>query len=393
MSNMLRLRRFRGLVVSLVIALMAALLVAAPPAQARDLSAGVKGLVLDAKTGKAVVGVRVFVMEKFYPGGQNLGGQNWDWTPVAEAVTGKSGAYSMKLPSAGTFRVFFVPADRTRYAMEAYPNAAVPEAGDDVVVKYGRTTSGISVKLDPSMRIEGHLYKAESRWDNWDPSGVDVDDGNYEPLARVTVRVCFQALVFINCHITGPDESGQGGLPFGEAVTDADGFYSIPGFKAFPFFAWANPQGMELGFDPELSSLMIDPTSSAFPDGVKTSDAFLQRTDLANITGRLVDTAGNGLARKTIQVWEVDQSEQDLAFFTKCTVTTDENGFFGKSAGDVPCLNLVEPAALLWFAGDDEFQGEFYNGGNWDWEAERIPVAWGWTTDLHDWSLDDANGP
>ena len=75
-----------------------------------------------------MAGVRVFVMEKTYPWGETLGGQDWNWTPIAESVTGKSGAYSMKLSTAGTYRVFFVPADRERYAMEAYPNDAVPEA-------------------------------------------------------------------------------------------------------------------------------------------------------------------------------------------------------------------------------------------------------------------------
>lgn len=134
-------------------------------------------------------------------------------------------------------------------------------------------------------------------------------------------------------------------VALGEAVTDEAGAHSIPGFKAFPFFIWANPEGADTGFDPELSSLMVDTSNGSYPDAVKTPDAFLQSTSLANITGRLVDADGP-LSGKRIDVSEVDQSEPYPAFQYKSTVTTDSEGYFGLSSG-VECLNLWEPAALL----------------------------------------------
>ena len=380
MSGTFWLKRFMGLVAALAIALMTAPVVVAPTAQARVLSAGIKGVVLDAQTAKGVGGVRVFVMEKWYPWGQGTGDQDWAWTAAAETVTGKGGSYSIKLSEAGTYRVFFVPGDLTRYAMEAYPNAPVAEEGDDVVVRYGRVTSGISVRLDPSNRIEGHIYQAESRWNS-----VGDDDGTYDPLEGVTVRVCFQSLVIISCFIRLPEQGSE--VPFGEAVTDGEGFYSIPGFKAYPFFAWANPhEDGPSGIDPTISSLMIDIGSSSFTDGVKTSDAFLQSTSLPNITGRLVDAYGP-LSGKSIEVYEVDQSEPYPAFQHKCTVNTDTEGHFGLSSDDVPCLNLWEPAALLRFPGDADHQGEFYDNADGDWAASQIPVNWGWTNDIGDWQI------
>ena len=381
MSRTSWLKRFMGLVAALALALMTALVVAAPPAHARVLTTSIKGIALDAQTSKGVAGVRVYAMERWYPWQEQFNDQDWALRAAAEAVTNKSGAYTLKLSEAGTYRVLFVPADLTRYAMEAYPNDAVAEAGDEVVVRYGKTTSGISVKLDPSNRIAGHIWAAESRWD-----GDGNDDGAYAPLDGVTVRVCFQSLVLINCYIRMPEQPDP--VALGEAVTDETGAYSIPGFKAFPFFIWANPEGADTGFDPQLSSLMVDSANGDFPDGVKTSDAFLQSTSLANITGRLVDGDGNALAGKTIEVYAVDQSEQELSFWQKdCFVITDGDGRFGAEPDDARCLNLLEPAALLRFPGDGVYQDEYYRGSPDDWGATRIEVKWGWTTDIGDWVL------
>ena len=153
MSRTLWLKRFMGLVAALALALMTALVVAAPPAHARVLTTSIKGVALDAQTSKGVAGVRVYAMERWYPWQEQFNDQDWALRAAAEAVTNKSGAYTLK----------------------------------------------------------------------------------------------------------------------------------------FPFFIWANPEGADTGFDPQLSSLMVDTANGNFPDGVKTSDAFLQSTSLANITGRLVD--------------------------------------------------------------------------------------------------------
>lgn len=383
MSGRTRWLRARGLMASLMIAVLTASFAPAV-AQARDLSAGVKGIVLDAATGKAVPGVRVYVMEKYYPWGYSPGATaDWDWRPVAETTTTRSGAYSVKLAVAGTYRVYFVPADPTRYAREAYPNAAIPELGDPVVVRYGRTTSNISVKLDPPVRIEGHLWKAESRWD-----AEGNDDGIYEPLAGVTVNGCFQSMVIINCAIRNPDDGG--GVPLAQAVTDAEGYYRLDGFKSFPFFAWANLNGFPAGYDPALSSLILDPQDATFPDGIKTSDAFLQRTDLANVTGRLVDEGGQPLADRTIRVYEVDQSEAELSFQPKCDVTTDDDGYFGGSTAsdeDKRCLNLWEPAAVLEFPDQEGLAREYFDDADQVEQATQVPVDWGRTQNIGEWTV------
>jgi hypothetical protein len=349
------------------------LLLLAGSAQARDLRASVKGLVLDAVTKKGVPNVRVYVMEKIYPWGPTNPGYDHDWDPLASGVTGKSGAYTVKLPRAGTFRVFFVPADRVKWAMEAYPDAAVPELGDDVVVKYGPATSGISVKLDPSNRMEGHIYDARSRWDG---EGNPLDPSQWTVLPGIEVFAAFQGLVRINGYIDFPEE------PLGEAYTDANGFYSIPGFKPYPFFAWANFPWADQ-WDPQLVDLIIQDGTSEFPGQVKQLDGALQPVDFVNLKGRLVEEVDGALvpvANKTVNVYVSDYSpELERPFWDdpEHEVTTDEDGCFS-------CVNLPEPAALLEFRGDETFQNEFFDDCDY-WGAPEIPVDWGRTEDIGDW--------
>ena len=149
----------------------------------------VKGIVLDAATGKGVHRTTVYVMQETCPWGCGPDAAT-TWEPIAQATTAKTGAYTVALPRAGTFRVFFVPADRERYAMEAYPDAALPLMGDDVIARYGKATTNISVKLDPAKRIEGHVWAAESRWDEF---GEPVDEAGYLGLKGIPVYVAFQS--------------------------------------------------------------------------------------------------------------------------------------------------------------------------------------------------------
>ena len=95
------LKRLLGVVAAVAIALMTAL-AAVPPAHARVLTTAIKGVVFDAQTGKAVSGVRVYVMEKWYQWGEQFNDSDWALRPAAEGVTNKGGSYTVKLSEAGT---------------------------------------------------------------------------------------------------------------------------------------------------------------------------------------------------------------------------------------------------------------------------------------------------
>ena len=397
-TSMTALRRLVAAPAVLLLLLVAA--VVAAPAQARDLRASVKGFVLDSLTGKGVGGTEVYVMEQICPWGCGAGAAT-DWEPLASATTSRTGAYTVALPRAGTFRVFFVPADRDSYAMEAYPDAALPLTGDDVVVRYGKATTNISVKLDPSKRIEGHVWAAESRWTDGE------DDGDYAGLADIPVYVAFQGGARINMFIENPNTVPEAAL-IGVDTTSDTGFYSVPGFKAFPFFIWANADpygwsGTHPNFaylpdaDPTRRDRIVDDGSDAFPDGVKEMNTFLGTTTEMNIRGRLVDESGTPLAGLPIVVWESDQSEQEQSFQPTCTVTTDANGVFGDLAtmtdpDEIACLNLVEPFVVLEFRGTDALAAEFFDDAYDEWGAQWVPVTWGWPTDIGDWVVGPTGG-
>ncbi|HSF97102.1 MAG TPA: hypothetical protein VLA55_00305 [Ornithinibacter sp.] len=382
------LRRLVAAPVVLLLLLVAA--VAATPAQARDLRASIRGIVLDAATGKGVPGTTVLVMEQTCPWGCGPGAAT-TWEPIAKAMTAKTGAYTVALPRAGTFRVFFLPADREKHAMEAYPDAALPLMGDDVITRYGKATTNISVKLDPAKRIEGHVWAAESRWDEF---GERIDESRYLGLEGIPVHVAFQSGARIEMFLENPDTTPDA-EPVGIGVTDANGFYSVSGFKEYPFFIWANfalPYAYLPPADADRRDLIVDDGSDDFPAGIKTMDAFLARTVEVNIRGRLVDEVGAGLAGLPITVWETDWTEREQSFQPTCTVTTDGNGYFGypsASPDDVACLNLVEPLALLQFQGTQGLRPEFYDNRD-QWGARQVRVSWGWTEDIGEWVLSQA---
>ena len=357
------------LVIPLALVLLAFVLIT-ETAQARDLRASVKGTVLDATTMKGVAGVRVYVMEKVYPWGPGTPGADHDWEALATGVTGKNGSYTIQLPRAGTFRVFFVPPDRTRWAMEAYPDAPIPEWGDPVIVEYGATKKGISVKLDPPNRIEGHIWDARSRWD---AGGNELDSRLWAPLANLHVAAAFQGLVRINLFVQYPNE------PISDDYTDENGFYSLSGLKTYPFFAWVFDED---GLSPQFTDLIVSDGNSHFPNGVKTLDAFVQPVGFANITGRLVDSDGNGVPHRWIDVYVSDNSPDLQRPFSNDAdhrVITDDEGYFA-------CTDLFEPAALLAFDGDEEFMAEFYDDADYQ-SAPEIRVSWGWCNNIGNWEI------
>ena len=392
------LRRLVAAPAVLLILLVTAV-VAAPAHAARDLRTSIKGVVLDAATGRGVPGTTVYVMEQVCTDTCAAGAPT-DWEALARSTTSKAGSYTVNLPRAGTFKVFFVPLDREHYAMEAYPDAAVPFRGDDVVARYGRATTNISVKLDPTKRIEGHVWAAESRWTNGE------DDNDYAGLANVPVYVAYQGGARIDMFIENPTTVPEAAL-IGVDTTDENGVYSISGLKAFPFFIWANadPYGW-FANDPRFAYLpdadaarrdrIVDDGSDAFPAGIKEVNTFLGAADELNIRGRLVDESRTPLADLPIVVWESDQSEQEQSFQPTCTVTTDEHGVFGDPATadseEIACLTLVEPYALLEFQGTDALAAEFFDDVGFEWDALWVPVRWGWPTDIGDWVVGPTGG-
>lgn len=218
-------------VLLLAIALSLCVTVAAPAAPKVD--GAISGFVVD-PTGRGVQGVKVSVCEPHYIGSEIL-----TWTPTFSRLTNSSGKYTISVP-AGTYRVWFEPADLKTYCMEAYPNAAIPDLGGDVQVKVGRTTGRISVALDGS---PGWFY------------GQVYDAVSHAPLPGIEVRLAYQAPAIINTILLG-------------ARTDSEGGYCLGGLKPFSSWGiWANqtpPPWLEWPYDPnyELYEYWPGPTQS-----------------------------------------------------------------------------------------------------------------------------------
>jgi len=180
----------------------------------------ISGFVVD-PAGRGVQGVKVFACEPFYNGSDLL-----TWTPAFSGLTNKSGKYTISVP-AGTYRVWFEPADLETYCMEAYPNAAIPDLGDDVIVKVGKTTSRVSVALDGNPGwFWGRVYDAVTG----------------DPLPGVEVRLAYQPGAIINTILLG-------------ALSDDGGWYYLGGLKPFSSWGiWANqapPPWLAWAYNPD----------------------------------------------------------------------------------------------------------------------------------------------
>ncbi len=310
-------------------------------ASARSLEGAISGMVLD-PAGKPVRGVTVEVWQVKWTGFYSA-----DWTPYRSATTGRNGSYKIAVPP-GTYRVWFVPPDKTQYCMEAYPDAAIPYWGDDVVVKAGRATTRISVVLDGSPgSIAGRVYDAAT--------GVS--------LADIPVGLAIQGNAIVNNE-------------FGRIVTGEDGLYRFDGLKPFMWGVTVNFPDPRFTWNPDYKDLLLIDEEWTDYGAVKERDADLELVGHVSITGTLID---NDTGLPLANVWVVPflwqgwdgtwQQEDGFGDYT------DENGVFelvNVPAGQVMVQEFAEP--YLFFNGG-EFMGEILN------------VQRGQTIDLGEWSV------
>lgn len=312
---------------------------------ARPLISSMSGLVVN-QQGKGVGNTRVTVLARNY--GNSLSDPEWA-SLVAETRTDKSGKYKVSLP-AGTYRVFFEPEDRQKYAIEAYPDAPVVDLGDSVTVVYGKETKNISIVLDPAGWIQGYVTDATSG----------------EPLAGIRVEAEVQCSTYISSA--------------GSTFSDSDGFYRIYGFKPYPFFIWANS---DWGNDEYLDLMLGFDEWVPLPPAYKTVNLNIQRADVVNICGQVVDASDNPIAGITIWPWLLvtDRfSEQSWQVYSECAVQTDDQGFFN-------LYRLLEGTYVLSTDGWVEEAGyryywEFYDNSTDAWNGIRIDVVRGQTTEI-----------
>lgn len=335
--------------VSALVFLMISLAFAAPAVAAkgssrppRDLNGAVSGVVLD-EVGVPVRGATVQVMAPFWTGFNSM-----EWGAITgTSTTGRNGTYKVSVPP-GTYRVWFIPPDRDTHCMEAYPNAATLYFGDSIVVTAGRTTSRVSVMLDPDpCAIEGSVTDAAT--------GL--------PLEGMLVRTGIQAHAIVNTE-------------FGDAYTDAGGHYRVSGFKSYVWGAWAQdvdgiaPQYLELplGFwDDEWT-----------PQGeTKVIDFDMEAEGFVSLAGRVVDSvSGNPIEGATVQyTWTDGQDDQ----WTGPEFVTGSDGVF-------EFTNIPQGMVTL-RADAPDYIGENWDNSDW-WAAWTIDISRGSTHDIGDWALD-----
>lgn len=253
----------------LAVCLILAVASAAQARTVKQVNGTITGIVLNT-AGKPVVGVTAEVWRATQPWYDSSGILHQEWMPyqktdgsIYTAKTNRSGAYSLSVP-AGTYRIWFKPAaaDLTKYCMEAYPDAPVPQQGTNVVVATGKTTSRISVVLDGSPRkIFGTVYKAYNN--SVDPWGQGM-----------TVKLAIQGDGLINAS-------------FGTTVTDSDGRYEFLGLKPYNWGAFVNgPEVDEVDWK-EAWLLSEDGYLNENPEA--QLDAILERYDQLCVRGYLLE--------------------------------------------------------------------------------------------------------
>ena len=315
---------------------------------ARPLTSSLSGLVVN-QQGKVVGNTRVTVLARDYSNSLS----NPEWAKlVAETRTDKNGKYKVNLP-AGTYRVFFEPENRQKYAIEAYPDAPVVDLGDSVSVVYGKETKNISIVLDPSGWIQGYVTDATSG----------------EPLAGIRVEAAVQCSTYISATGTA-----------GSTYSDGNGFYRIYGFKPYPFFVWANS---DAGNDVYLDLMLGFDEWVPLPPEFKTVDLNIQRADVVNIRGQVVDAFDNPIAGIIVWPWKLvtnQNGEQSWQVFSEWAVWTDEQGRFN-------LYTLQEGTYVLqtdgWIEGAGYcYKTEYYDNGTDAWGGIRIEVVRGQTTEI-----------
>lgn len=310
-------------------------------ASARSLEGAISGIVLD-PAGKPVRGVTVEVWKGMWTGLNSA-----DWTPYRSATTARNGSYKIAVPP-GTYRVWFVPPDRTQYCMEAYPDAAIPYWGDDVVVKAGRATTRISVVLDGSPgSIMGRVYDA----------ATDI------ALSDIPVALAIQGYAIIQ-------------NDFAHVVTGDDGMYRFDGLKPFMWGVTVNWPDPRFTWNPDYRELVLLDGEWTDYGAVKVRDADLELVGHVSITGTLIDD-DTGLPLPN--VWVVPHLWQD---WDGTWQQEDGYGDFTDEAGVFELVNVPAGQVMV-----QEFAEPymFWHGGQQS--GEMFFVQRGQTVDLGEWSV------
>ncbi len=261
-----------AIVLVLAVCLILAVVSVAQARTVKQVNGTITGIVLNT-VGKPVVGVTAEVWRATQPWYDSSGGIHQEWMPYQKtdgsfytAKTNRSGAYSLSVP-AGTYRIWFRPAaaDLTKYCMEAYPDAPVPQQGTNVVVTTAKTTSRISVVLDGSpRRIFGYVSKVENE--------------SVVPWADMRVKLAIQGDGLIN-------------TSFGTAFTDSGGGYEFLGLKPYNWGAYVN--GPEV-YDAEWKEAWLLTADGYLNENLAAQlDAILERYDQLCVTGYLLERGTN----------------------------------------------------------------------------------------------------
>lgn len=197
------------------------------------------------------------------------------WNPIVDATTDDNGNYSLKLLSAGHYRILFIEnSELLNYVAEFYNNVFTLEKATEISVIGGQTVTGIDAQLLTPSHIVGT---------------VRDEKGNPLPNIQVSAQGYYSATV-----------SRSEWRVARSAVTDEQGKYDLPGLAPLGYrvsfnLAQYNNDSRYLG---EYYNDVIDFTQAQTilvppQDTVPNIDA--QLVPYSHITGKVTDEAGNNL--------------------------------------------------------------------------------------------------
>lgn len=345
----------------------------------KALKGTLSGVVVD-QNWKPVSNTQVYVYQRDWTNTDGLGVPDWK-TLAATTQTGRNGQYKIALP-AGEYRVMFVPSNLDLYAMEAYPDAPIVRLGDSITIRYGKTTGGISAKLDTSGIIRGRL--------------MDTYPGREgQPMTDTPLAICHQEYSYINC--------------FQLVSTDENGYYEFKGLKPYPWQVWVNcPQfalpGETEPFDvtnyrSDYKNYFDSLTGQynwvpAAGETFRTGDIFLEYNEFVNITGHLryydeVEQVFKPVVGVTVTAqfadnpYDLGNSDWGGDYLAD---VTDENGLF-----EITGFNQPYGVFVLYtdgVVGDTQpFAEEYFDDSYGNQEAPKFDLFQNSPVDFGDWEI------
>jgi len=338
------------------------------------------GVVVD-QNGKPVSNTQVYVYQRDWTNTDGLGQPDWK-TLAGTALTARNGQYKIALP-AGEYRVMFVPQNLDSYAMEAYPDAPIVRLGDSITIRYGKTTGGISAKLDTPGQISGYVY--------------DTYPGREgQPMVDLPMSICHQELSYINC--------------FQLVSTDENGYYIFKGLKPYPWQMWVNCPMFALpgstepydvpNYKPDYKGYFttLNGQFSWLPaagQNVERAPVLLEYNEFVNISGRLVYFDEVNQVNKPavgVTVWAQfadmpdDPGNSDWGG-DYLQATTDQNGEF-----QMRDFNQDHGVFILYTDGnvgnEQPYLDEYFDNSYDQWGAEQIDISQGHPVDIGEWMID-----